>query len=445
MRQDTRRPHLRHLVAIACGLQLAHAMHTTTRLHTRHKTTTTNRHGAPACNAIDNTKWEWLPPAVKIGDETAHTAVDDDGEPVDDEAIAQAAGATTIDEMPLWHIGDAPFPKPPLPEGFYDDGDDDAETEEMLVPLTTPLRDDDLTPVSGPPVVEPFTSPPDARPLFAQLSLHPPKSGPSDMLIDRYVDWLETLDCVCHALYLLTESGASADETDLEADAEVLSEAELEELDQAIAEERARAAAAAAELLAEAGADELDSEGDAASIKPAPMVGLEHTDEGMVPRQVPLVLGHLLLLRADSLDEASSSIFDDPVGKSGGYASSITYRWHMSDDAALNSPRSDDGCVYCVLGRDRADGSSARAATRDAHLAWLRDSGRVLLGGPLEASDGGGNVGTLLFVKGESTDEVRSWATADPYAEAGVFDDVIVALAPEFFVDNAVNLDLWSY
>ena len=52
-----------------------------------------------------------------------------------------------------------------------------------------------------------------------------------------------------------------------------------------------------------------------------------------------------------------------------------------------------------------------RANTRDAHLDWLRESGRVVMAGPLvePASDAAGKrVGSLLIVNGDDLDEVQS-------------------------------------
>ena len=37
-------------------------------------------------------------------------------------------------------------------------------------------------------------------------------------------------------------------------------------------------------------------------------------------------------------------------------------------------------CVHCV---DKPDAADLRASTREAHLAWLRESGRVVMAGPL--------------------------------------------------------------
>ena len=48
-----------------------------------------------------------------------------------------------------------------------------------------------------------------------------------------------------------------------------------------------------------------------------------------------------------------------------------------------------------------------------------------------------GNVGTLLFVNGDELEEVRRWATEDPYNQAGLFESVLVAPVTQYALSAA--------
>lgn len=80
--------------------------------------------------------------------------------------------------------------------------------------------------------------------------------------------------------------------------------------------------------------------------------------------------------------------------------------------------------LFAVICRDKPGRLDTRAATREAHLAWLNDSGRVQLAGPF--LDGGNACGSLLLIEAEDLAEARDWAAQDPYAAADVFQSVEV-------------------
>ncbi|MBK8285934.1 MAG: YciI family protein [Ahniella sp.] len=90
---------------------------------------------------------------------------------------------------------------------------------------------------------------------------------------------------------------------------------------------------------------------------------------------------------------------------------------------------------YVIEGKDRPDSLAGRMAARPAHLARLnalKDSGRLLLAGPLPAIDAedpgpAGFTGSLIVAEFESLDAARAWADADPYLEAGVYESVRVS------------------
>ena len=90
--------------------------------------------------------------------------------------------------------------------------------------------------------------------------------------------------------------------------------------------------------------------------------------------------------------------------------------------------------LYAILARDIPDSVAARSATRDRHLAYLKqliDQGRVVLAGPLPSIDStepgpAGMYGSLLIVEFDSLKDAQDWADNDPYLTDGVFEEVIV-------------------
>ena len=87
-----------------------------------------------------------------------------------------------------------------------------------------------------------------------------------------------------------------------------------------------------------------------------------------------------------------------------------------------------------ICSQDVENSLNKRMATRERHLARLnelKDLGRLLIAGPLPAIDAenpgqAGFTGSLVVAEFESLDEAQSWANADPYIEAGVYDHSIV-------------------
>ena len=90
--------------------------------------------------------------------------------------------------------------------------------------------------------------------------------------------------------------------------------------------------------------------------------------------------------------------------------------------------------LYAILGRDAPHSLEKRRAARPRHLARLerlREEGRLLLAGPLPATDAeepgpAGFAGSLVVAEFESLDAARAWAREDPYVDAGVYAEVEV-------------------
>jgi uncharacterized protein YciI len=81
--------------------------------------------------------------------------------------------------------------------------------------------------------------------------------------------------------------------------------------------------------------------------------------------------------------------------------------------------------VYCL---DDPNNKSIRVEHRPQHRGWWQNESRVVTVGPMAAafSQDDSLIGSLFFVTGESVDEVQQWANQDPYAKAGLFQQVKV-------------------
>lgn len=89
---------------------------------------------------------------------------------------------------------------------------------------------------------------------------------------------------------------------------------------------------------------------------------------------------------------------------------------------------------YVINGIDKPNSLEKRLAARPAHLDRLhklQDSGRLLLAGPCPSIDNedpgpAGFSGSFIVAEFDSLEEATSWANADPYVEAGVYQEVSV-------------------
>ncbi|MFN3642670.1 MAG: YciI family protein [Gemmobacter sp.] len=75
-----------------------------------------------------------------------------------------------------------------------------------------------------------------------------------------------------------------------------------------------------------------------------------------------------------------------------------------------------------LICRDRPGALEVRKANRQAHLDYIAASGIVEMAGPL--IENGEMAGSLLILSVEGLDEAKAWAAGDPYAVAGLFDNV---------------------
>ncbi|MCK0141406.1 YciI family protein [Aliiroseovarius sp. F20344] len=79
--------------------------------------------------------------------------------------------------------------------------------------------------------------------------------------------------------------------------------------------------------------------------------------------------------------------------------------------------------LVAVICTDKPGALETRKANRDAHLAYLKESGVVAQAGPFLDADGM-MCGSLLILDVADMDAAHAWADGDPYAKAGLFADV---------------------
>lgn len=90
--------------------------------------------------------------------------------------------------------------------------------------------------------------------------------------------------------------------------------------------------------------------------------------------------------------------------------------------------------LYAIIGEDRAGSLDQRLATRPAHLERLQAlqaAGRLILAGPCPAIDSpdpgpAGFSGSIIIAEFDSLTVAQTWADADPYVAAGVYEKVTV-------------------
>ncbi|HEY9022596.1 MAG: YciI family protein [Paracoccaceae bacterium] len=79
--------------------------------------------------------------------------------------------------------------------------------------------------------------------------------------------------------------------------------------------------------------------------------------------------------------------------------------------------------LFALIARDKPGAIETRLANRAAHLDYVTQSGVVRQAGPLLNNDEE-MIGSLLILDVEDRAAAESWAAGDPYAKAGLFQDV---------------------
>ena len=79
--------------------------------------------------------------------------------------------------------------------------------------------------------------------------------------------------------------------------------------------------------------------------------------------------------------------------------------------------------LIALIARDKDGALQTRLDNRDAHVAYLKQSGAVAQAGPL-LDDAGQMCGSLVILDLPDMDAARAWVAGDPYGKAGLFDSV---------------------
>ena len=78
---------------------------------------------------------------------------------------------------------------------------------------------------------------------------------------------------------------------------------------------------------------------------------------------------------------------------------------------------------FALMTKDKPGALQTRMDNRDAHLAYIADTGVVEMAGPV-LDDGGQMCGSFLVLEVDDLAAAQAWADNDPYAKAGLFADV---------------------
>lgn len=85
--------------------------------------------------------------------------------------------------------------------------------------------------------------------------------------------------------------------------------------------------------------------------------------------------------------------------------------------------------LYMILATDVDDSTALRQEHRPAHLARLeqmKEQGRLLLAGPTPYPEQEGVSGSLIVAEFDSLDEAETWASEDPFALNGIYEEVLI-------------------
>jgi len=78
---------------------------------------------------------------------------------------------------------------------------------------------------------------------------------------------------------------------------------------------------------------------------------------------------------------------------------------------------------FALMTQDKPGALQTRMDNREAHLAYIAETGVVEMAGPV-LDDSGQMCGSLIVLEVEDLATAQAWADADPYAKAGLFSNV---------------------
>ena len=79
--------------------------------------------------------------------------------------------------------------------------------------------------------------------------------------------------------------------------------------------------------------------------------------------------------------------------------------------------------LIALMTKDKSGALQTRVDNRDAHLAYIADTGIVAMAGPFLDADGQ-MCGSLIVLDVDDMTAAQTWADNDPYKKAGLFQSV---------------------
>ncbi|MCI5095690.1 MAG: YciI family protein [Rhodobacteraceae bacterium] len=79
--------------------------------------------------------------------------------------------------------------------------------------------------------------------------------------------------------------------------------------------------------------------------------------------------------------------------------------------------------LIALIARDKAGALQTRLDNRADHVEYLKSTGVVSQAGPF-LDDAGEMIGSLVILDVEDMAAAQDWAANDPYAKAGLFENV---------------------
>jgi uncharacterized protein YciI len=76
-----------------------------------------------------------------------------------------------------------------------------------------------------------------------------------------------------------------------------------------------------------------------------------------------------------------------------------------------------------LITRDKPGALQVRLDNRDAHLAYIKETGVVEMAGPFLDADGT-MCGSMIIMNVDDLTAAQTWAENDPYAKADLFEKV---------------------
>ncbi len=79
--------------------------------------------------------------------------------------------------------------------------------------------------------------------------------------------------------------------------------------------------------------------------------------------------------------------------------------------------------LIALIARDKSGALQTRVDNRAAHLDYIKETGVVSQAGPLLGDDDN-MIGSLVILDVKDMAAAQNWADNDPYAKAGLFENV---------------------